>query len=70
MRTRVNRTAQFGDLVAAAFDQAACYSGDSREVARLAAGAVTLMLRHTSPWTSLRFQPPPSSKTANSHRLT
>jgi hypothetical protein len=70
MRIQVGRTAQFGDLVAAAFDQAACYSGDSREVARLATGAVTLMLRHASPWASSQPQPTASSKAANSHRLT
>ena len=47
MKTWISRTAQFGELVAAAYDGAACYSRDPLEVSRLAAGAVTLMLRHT-----------------------
>jgi hypothetical protein len=45
MRTHVCKTAQLGDLVAAAFDEAARYSTDPREVSRLATQAVTDMLR-------------------------
>jgi len=57
MRTQVNRTAQFGELVAAAYDGAACYSRDPLEVSRLAAGAVSLMLRHTRGRASCQLQP-------------
>jgi len=45
MKRQVQRTAQFGELVAAVFDKAAYYSGDPREVARLATQAVAHMLR-------------------------
>jgi hypothetical protein len=47
MKSQVNKTAQFGEFVVAAFDGAAQYSRDPLEVSRLAAGAVSLMLRHT-----------------------
>ena len=47
MRTNVHKTAQFGDLVVAAFDMAAQYSADPREVSRLATRAVLHMLRRT-----------------------
>ena len=58
MRTNVHKTAPFGDLVAAAFDKAAQYSTDPREVSRLATGAVICMLprgkggvsHNCSPW--------------------
>jgi len=40
-----HKTAQFGDLVAAAFDSAARYSENPREVSRLATLAVILALR-------------------------
>jgi hypothetical protein len=45
--TRMNGqpTVQLGDLVVAAFDTAAEYSPDPREVTRLATGAVVHMLR-------------------------
>jgi len=46
MRVEDQKTAEFGDMVAAAFDGAAHYSGDPQVVAQLAAGAVSLMLRH------------------------
>lgn len=46
MKARVHKTTEFGELVLAAFDGAACYSTDPVVVARLAAGAVSLMLRH------------------------
>jgi len=45
MRTRVHTTAQLGNLVVAAFDGAARYSTDPREVSRLATQAVAHMLR-------------------------
>ncbi len=45
MRTNVHKTAQLGELVAVAFDKAAQYSTDPREVSRLATGAVMCMLR-------------------------
>ena len=40
MRTHVFMTVQLGDLVAAAFDEAALFSSDPREVSRLATKAV------------------------------
>jgi hypothetical protein len=46
MSTKVQDTAEFGDLVAAAFDGAASYSADPLVVSRLATGAVSLVLRH------------------------
>ena len=65
MRTQVNRTAQFGELVAAAYDGAASYSRDPLEVSRLAAGAVTLMLRHTRRKAFCRLQPIARMQTTN-----
>ena len=47
MRTEVQRTATLGDLILAAFDKAALYSADPREIARLATQAVSDLLRHT-----------------------
>jgi hypothetical protein len=46
MKTHVHKTAQLGELVAAVFDNAARYSTDPREVARLATQTVEHMLRH------------------------
>lgn len=45
MRIQAQKTAQLGSLVVAAFDAAARYSTDPREVSRLATQAVTRMLR-------------------------
>jgi hypothetical protein len=45
MRTDAHETAQLGELVVAAFDEAAQYSSDPREVSRLATRAVMQMLR-------------------------
>lgn len=45
MRTHVHQSAQLGELVVAAFDEAAHYSTDPREVSRLATQAVGHMLR-------------------------
>lgn len=56
MRTHVHKTAQLGELVVAAFDQAARYSTDPREVSRLATQAVAHMLRRAR-----RTLTPPSS---------
>ena len=56
MKSQVNKTAQFGEFVVAAFDGAAQYSRDPLEVSRLAAGAVSLMLRHTRRRASCQLQ--------------
>ena len=45
MRTNAQETAPLGELVVAAFDEAAQYSSDPREVSRLATRAVMQMLR-------------------------
>lgn len=45
MRTNLRRTAEFGDVVAAAFDNAADYGSNSRRVSRLVTRAVALILR-------------------------
>ena len=46
---RISRkTARFGDLVAAVFDEAALYSTDPLEVSRLAVRAVEQILQHAS----------------------
>ena len=45
MKVRVHRMVQFGELVAAAFDEAAMCSTDPREVSRLATMTVMHMLR-------------------------
>jgi hypothetical protein len=41
----MEKTAELGEFVAAAFDGAAAYSDDPLVVSRLATGAVALMLR-------------------------
>ena len=45
MRTNLRKTAELGDVVAAAFDNAADYSTNPRRVSRLVTRAVALMLR-------------------------
>ena len=45
MRADLRRTAELGEVVAAAFDNAAHYSTNPRKVSRLVARAVALMLR-------------------------
>ena len=45
MRDVVRKTAQLGEVVAAAFDKAAHYSRDPKEVSRLATQAVAHILR-------------------------
>lgn len=46
MSTNAHETAQLGELVVAAFDEAAQYTSDPREVSRLATRAVMHLLRH------------------------
>jgi len=48
MRTNARRTAQLGDVVAAAFDEAARYSADPQEVLRLATQALVHLLRRST----------------------
>jgi hypothetical protein len=48
MTTNVHKTALLGELVVAAFDGAARYSTDPKEVSRLAAAAVMHVLWRTS----------------------
>ena len=45
MRTNLRKTAELGEVVAAAFDKAAHYSSNPRKVSRLATRAVAHMLR-------------------------
>jgi hypothetical protein len=45
MRADLRKTAELGEVVAAAFDNAAQYSTDPRKVSRLVTRAVALMLR-------------------------
>jgi len=45
MKTHSRKTAPLGDLIVAAFDSAARYSRDPREVSRLATQAIDHMLR-------------------------
>lgn len=47
MTTRACGTAQLGDVIAAVFDEAARYSTDPKQVARLATRAVQHLLRHS-----------------------
>ena len=47
MKTRFHKTAAFGEMVVAAFDQAARYTRDPQEMAHLATQAVAHMLRRT-----------------------
>ena len=47
MRTYIQRTVQFGDLVAAVFDMAARQSSDPWVVSHLATQTVAHMLRHS-----------------------
>jgi hypothetical protein len=58
MKTTVHKTAQLGDLVVAAFDKAAQYSTDPREVSRLATRAVMHMLRRVCEEPSISLSPP------------
>jgi hypothetical protein len=63
MSTNVQQTAQLGELVVAAFDEAADYSSDPREVSRLATRAVMHLLRRarkTLPKEASHDDPPAS----------
>jgi hypothetical protein len=62
MKTQGYRTTQFGELVVAAFDGAANYSTDPREVSRLATQAVTHMLRRARKASISRLRPPTGTK--------
>ena len=48
VKRRKNGTARLGDLIVAAFDEAARYSADPREVSRLATQAVRYLMRRAS----------------------
>ena len=45
MKDHIRKTAELGELVVAAFDEAARFSTDPREVSRLATRAIAHMLR-------------------------
>jgi hypothetical protein len=45
MRAELRKTAELGEVVAAAFDNAAHYSANPKQVSRLVTRAVALMLR-------------------------
>ena len=47
MSTNDHRTAQLGDLVVAAFDDAACFSSDPAEVSRIATRRVIDLVRRS-----------------------
>jgi hypothetical protein len=64
MKAQAHETAQLGELVAIAFDNAARYSSDAREVSRLATQAVTRMLRHAR-----RVSTPTEKKAALAARI-
>lgn len=55
MKENVHRTAQLGDVIVAAFDEAARYSTDPRLVSQLATSAVLQMLRHAPGTSTPRF---------------
>lgn len=45
VRHTAQKTAPFGELLVAVFDEAACYSTDPEEISRMATEVVTRMLR-------------------------
>ena len=49
MSTHLRKSVPFGDLVVAAFDEAAQFGSDSEEVSRLAVRALRHMLRRARP---------------------
>jgi hypothetical protein len=65
MSSQENRTAQFGELVVAAFDGAADYSTDPLEVSRLATEAVAHILRRTRSASISPLPPPICTKARN-----
>jgi len=56
VKKRMPKTAPLGDLIAAAFDEAARYSAEPREISRLAIQAVRHLMRPAR-WLSV---PPPA----------
>lgn len=46
MRTQVRKTIPLGEIIAAAFDEAAHHSNNPEEISHLATRAVNNMLRH------------------------
>ena len=58
MKMKTDKTAQLGDLIADAFDEAARHSTDPREVSRLATEAVMLLARRAR---RLSVRPPPTA---------
>jgi hypothetical protein len=54
MHIRIHETMQVGDLIAAAYDEAARQTSDAREVSRVATRVVTKFLR-----SARRALPPP-----------
>ena len=65
MKTQIYRTAQFGELVVAAFDGAADYSTDPLEVSRLATEAVAHILRRTREASISPLLPPTRTQARN-----
>jgi hypothetical protein len=57
MKARSRRTALLGEVVVAAFDGAARYSADPREVSRLATQAVAHLLHHARRPDRIRLAP-------------
>ena len=49
MNTYVRKSVPFGDLVVAAFDEAAQFGSDSEDISRLAVRALRHMLRRARP---------------------
>jgi len=66
MATHIHKTAQLGDLITEAFDNAAEYSPDPREVARLATRAVMHMLARGSATLSSASRPARRTDARNS----
>jgi hypothetical protein len=64
MKTNLHKTAELGDLVVAAFDNAAHYSTDPGEISRLATHAVMNMLRRTL--RNSTSPPQPTTRTSRS----
>ena len=65
MRTKTHDTVQLGELVVAAFDNAAQHSADPRVVSRLATDLVVHLLRRAEE-TSQAPRRPPSLEKGNS----
>jgi len=61
MHIRIHETMQLGDLIAAAYDEAARQASDSRDVSRVATRVVTKFLR-----SARRALPPPLTAVTSS----